>query len=80
MPNSATLVQALGAAFCAILCALSGMGGGRMLIGARTAAWSGNGMPYIMFNQGVIQVPRSDGWNKIELEFTKNGTDGLKTT
>ena len=66
MPNSATLVQALGAAFCAILCALSGMGGGGMMIGARTAAWAKSGgwvNPYVtdglvlhldgLFNAGV---------------------------
>lgn len=47
MPNSATLVQALGAAFCAILFALSGMGGGGMMIGARTAAWAKAGVPYL---------------------------------
>ena len=34
MPNSKTLVHTLLAVFCAILCALSGMGGGGMMIGA----------------------------------------------
>ena len=34
MPNFTTLVQALFAAFCAILCALSSLGGGGMMIGA----------------------------------------------
>lgn len=43
MPDSATLVQALCAAFCAILCALSSLGGGGMMIGARTAAWAKSG-------------------------------------
>lgn len=52
MPNSKTFVQALLAAFCAILCAgfspLSGVGGGGMMLGARTAAWakSGGSLPY----------------------------------
>ena len=41
-----------------------------MMLGARTGAWSVKKTPYIMLNQGVIRVPRSDGWNKIELEFT----------
>ena len=43
MPNSKTFLQAILAAFCAILCALSGMGGGGMMIGARTAAWAVDG-------------------------------------
>ena len=38
MSNTATLVQALFAAFCAILCALSSLGGGVMIVGASTAA------------------------------------------
>lgn len=35
-----TLLQTILAAFCAILCALSGMGGGGMIIGARTGCWA----------------------------------------
>ena len=38
MHNSATLLQTLLSVFCAILFALSGMGGGGMIVGARTAA------------------------------------------
>lgn len=49
MPNSATLVQALGAAFCTILCAcftpLSGMGGGGMMCASRIGAWAKSGGP-----------------------------------
>ena len=44
-----------------------------MVLAARIGAWAkavGKKTPYIMLNQGVIRVPRSDGWNKIELEFT----------
>lgn len=41
-----------------------------MMIGARTAAWSGKVTPYIMFNQGVVMIPRSEGLHKIEFEFT----------
>ena len=47
MPNSTTLIQALLAAFCAILCALSSLGGGGMIIGARNGAWSGAPLPYL---------------------------------
>ena len=55
MPNSATLLQALGAAFCAILCALSGMGGGGMMIGARTAAWAKSGGGFVpKYEDGTV--------------------------
>ena len=39
MPNSATPVQALLAAFCAILCALSSLGGSGMNLASRTGAF-----------------------------------------
>ena len=46
MSNSATLMQALLVAFCAILFALSSLGGGGMIIGARTGAWAKAGGEY----------------------------------
>ena len=39
MPNSKTLIQALLAALCAILCGTSALGGGGMNLASRTGAF-----------------------------------------
>ena len=56
MSNSSMLVQALLAAFFAILCALSSLGGGGMIIGARTGVWSGKPLPYLTIERDFVPV------------------------